>query len=321
MLSPEQKQNLNLGYCCINTTLRNHKNPIFCSRTCRLETLKQKGIEYSYYLAKQNLVDLAKIFKWNFENNIFLYRMSSDMFPFSSHPDYSSYYNFEQFRETLADLGKLAKTYNQRITFHPGQFNQLTSINESVVVKTIIEIDIHSKIMDMMNCDNNSVIVIHGGSKQNGKEESLIRFKNNFKKLSQSSQQRLVLENCELVYTIEDLLPISHELNIPIVIDYHHHNLHHNKNLCLKKLTTDVLVIWKQKNITPLFHLSESRCGVLETDSITKRRAHSDYVQTLPDILLELVKTEKIDLDIEAKMKELAVFHLYKKYNLKNNNM
>jgi UV DNA damage endonuclease len=165
MLTQQQKQNLRLGYCCINTTLRNGKVPVFCSRTCRLETLKVKGVEYSYYLAKQNLEDLEKIFHWNHEHKIMLFRMSSDMFPFSSHPDYSSYYNFEQFAERLRVLGELAKSYNQRITFHPGQYNQLTSVHENVVVKSIVEIDIHARILDMMGIGDDGVIVIHGGSK------------------------------------------------------------------------------------------------------------------------------------------------------------
>jgi UV DNA damage endonuclease len=315
MLSQQQKNNLCLGYCCINVTLRSQKDSVFCSRTCRLETLVQKGIEYSYYLAKQNLDDLEKIFKWNYQNNISLYRMSSDMFPFSSHPDYSSYYNFEQFREKLAKLGESAKKYNQRITFHPGQYNQLTSIHEHVVVKSIIEIDIHAKIMDMMGCDHQSVIVIHGGSTKGGKHEALQRFKNNFARLSKSSKMRLVLENCELSYTIDDLLPVSQELDIPIVIDYHHYNLHKTDE-CLHELTQKVLVIWKKRNIIPLFHISESRCGVLPTDSITVRRAHSDYIENLPEPLIQLLKTERIDVDVEAKMKELAVFKLIEKYQL-----
>jgi UV DNA damage endonuclease len=315
MLTQQQKQNLRLGYCCINTSLRNGKIPVFCSRTCRLETLKSKGVEYSYYLAKQNLDDLEKIFHWNYEHNIMLFRMSSDMFPFSSHPDYSSYYNFEQFAERLRALGDLAKRYGQRITFHPGQFNQLTSVHENVVVKSIIEIDIHARILDMMGIGDDGVIVIHGGSKQGGKDAALDRFRTNFRRLSESSQRRLVLENCEMAYTIDDLLPVSSELGVPVVVDYHHYNLH-KTDACLVKLTQQVLTVWKIRGITPLFHISESRCGVLPTDSITARRAHSDYIENLPEPLLKLLENERIDVDVEAKMKELAVFQLVEKYKL-----
>lgn len=312
-----QLTNLNMGYCCINTRLRDLG--IFTSRTCRLETVKQNGIDYIYELASQNIDDLAAIFRWNYKNNIFLYRMSSEMFPFASHPDFYDTYDFERFRDRLQQLGKLARHYRQTLTFHPGQYNQLTSHRESVVEKSIVDIDIHAKILDIMGCNSDSVIVIHGGSKHDGKEVALDRFRKNFPRLSPSSKKRLVLENCEMAYSIQDLLPVSEELGIPIVIDYHHHNINPGTikdEKQLLEITDKVLQIWNTRKITPLFHLSESRRGVKITDSITTRRAHSDYVETLPNALLQTLQVSKINLDIEAKMKERAVIRLFEKYNM-----
>ena len=309
--------NLSMGYCCINTELRNRG--IFCSRTCRLETLKKNGIQYIYDLASQNIDDLAPIFRWNYKNKMYLYRMSSEMFPFASHPDYYNEYDFEQFRERLEKIGAIARHYKQTITFHPGQYNQLTSHRPSVVDKSIIEIDIHSKILDMMGCNQDSVIVIHGGSKHDGKEISLSRLRDNFKRLSTSSQNRLVLENCEMAYSIQDLLPTSKLIGVPIVIDYHHHNINPGTISNVKDLdsiTNEVLQIWKIRRITPLFHLSESKRGITVNDSITARRAHSDYVQKLPESLLNTLQTTIINLDIEAKMKEQAVLLLRKNLNI-----
>jgi UV damage endonuclease UvdE len=311
-------ENLNLGYCCINTELRDCG--IFCSRTCRLDTVNKKGLDFLYNLARKNISDLPSIFRWNFNNNIFLYRMSSEMFPFASYPDYYKIYDLEQFKDMLEEIGELARYYKQTVTFHPGQYNQLTSHRESVVEKTIIDIDLHAKILDMMGCGKDSVIVIHGGSKQDGQEEALKRLCNNFFKLSRSSQKRLVLENCEMAYSIEDLLPVSEKLKIPIVIDYHHHNINPGTIKSeeeLIKITNRVLDIWKSRDITPLFHLSESRKGVKKTDNITIRRAHSDYVEGLPESLVYILKSGvQLNLDIEAKMKEQSVLHLKKKLNI-----
>ena len=311
--------NLNMGYCCINTELR--KLGIFCSRTCRLDTVNQNSIEYIYQLAWQNINDLPAIFRWNYKNNIFLYRMSSEMFPFASHPDYYLIYDLEQFRSRLQEIGEIAKYYNQTLTFHPGQYNQLTSHRESVVEQSVIDIDLHAKILDMMNCGMDSVIVIHGGSKNGGKEVALQRLKENFYKLSTSSRSRLVLENCEMAYSIEDLLEISKLLKIPVVIDYHHHNINPGTIKTEEELiniTNRVLDIWKSREITPLFHLSESKRGVKISDSITSRRAHSDYITNLPLALIRTLERSKINLDIEAKMKEQAVLKLYSKYLIKN---
>lgn len=239
------------------------------------------------------------------------------MFPFASHPDFYKIYDWERFRLRLQNLGELARHYNQTITFHPGQYNQLTSSRESVVEKSIIDIDIHAKILDTMNCGNDSVIVIHGGSKGDGKQVCLDRLCKNFLKLSESSRRRLVLENCEMAYSIQDLLPVSRKLQVPIVLDYHHHNINPGSITTesdLINITNEVLDIWKSRDITPLFHLSESRPGITLSDSITARRAHSDYITNLPNALLVTIKTDRINLDIEAKMKEQAVLRLFEKY-------
>lgn len=243
------------------------------------------------------------------------------MFPFASHPDYYLNYDLEQFRSRLQEIGEIAKYYNQTLTFHPGQYNQLTSHRESVVEKSVIDIDLHAKILDMMNCGKDSVIVIHGGSKNGGKELALSRFKENFYKLSESSRSRLVLENCEMAYSIEDLLEVSKLLKIPVVIDYHHHNINPGtvkSEDALINITNEVLDIWKLRGITPLFHLSESKRGVKTSDSITARRAHSDYITNLPSALIKTLERSNINLDIEAKMKEQAVLRLQEKYNIKS---
>ena len=50
---------------CLNTVLRELKPPIFCSRTCRMDTIlgtpkkEGKGLEFAKELALQNVRDLA----------------------------------------------------------------------------------------------------------------------------------------------------------------------------------------------------------------------------------------------------------------------
>lgn len=303
------------GYACINTQLR--KRNVFMSRTCRLATLQERGIEYVFDLAKQNLADLEPIMKWNYEHDIFLFRMSSEIFPFATHTDYYKEYELrfeELFGETLRNLGKLARKYNQRLTFHPGQFTQLSSDREEVVVNAIREIDFHAEILDRMGCDRDSVIVIHGGSKRGGKEAGLRRLVENFERLSQSSQSRLVLENCEMCFTVEDLLPVCNELQVPLVLDFHHHNINPTSRT-LDDLTEEILHTWNIRGIKPKFHISESRPDVLPTDSITKRRAHSDYITSIPDIFYRManVTMSGIDLMFEAKMKEDSILKLREK--------
>jgi UV DNA damage repair endonuclease len=122
-----------------------------------------------------------------------------------------------------------------------------------------------------------------------------------------------------MAYSIQDLLPVSMKLQVPIVIDYHHHNINPGtikSDNQLIEITDSVLQVWKSRNITPLFHLSESKNGIKITDSITARRAHSDYVENLPNALIQTLQQSKINLDIEAKMKEQAVLRLFEKYKI-----
>lgn len=282
--------NINLGYACINTELR--EKGIFSSRTCRLATyLKNPAIIDE--LIDLNLTDLMKILEWNRDNDIKLFRMSSQMFPFASHKEHG--YSISKWKERLRAVGCFARKHNIRLTFHPGQFCVLSSQSEDVVQNSLREIDYHSEILDLMECKEDSVIVLHGGSKQKG---ALDRFEKNFYRLSDSSQKRLVLENCEMCFKVEDLLPVCHKLNIPLVLDYHHFNL--NNDIELEFLMKYIIMTWKRRNIRPKFHLSESEecCGT----SLASRRKHSNIVYNLPKLL-----PDNIDLMIEAKMKEKSI--------------
>lgn len=80
-------------------------------------------------------------------------------------------------------------------------------------------------------------------------------------------------------YNVDDLLPICEELNIPLVLDYHHHNLFPTAEKTLEELMPRILATWERKGIKPKFHLSEPRLGAV---SLMERRAHSDRCKLLP---------------------------------------
>lgn len=66
--------------------------------------------------------------------------------------------------------------------------------------------------------------------------------------------------------------------------------------------------IWKKKGIRVKQHLSEPRPGAV---TVVQKRAHADRCHSLPEAL-----PVDVDLMIEAKDKEQAVFHLYRIYGL-----
>ena len=70
----------------------------------------------------------------------------------------------------------------------------------------------------------------------------------------------------------------------------------------------EILKTWDKKKIKPKFHVSEQGIG--------KIGKHSDYIEIIPEYLLEIPELYgyEIDIMIEAKMKELSIQKLYEKY-------
>ena len=157
---PSENRPIQLGLCCLNTELRAEKPSVFASRTVILKTLADKGVDFLKEKILQNLRDVLTIMDWNEENGIKVYRLSSEMFPHKSNPKAEDY-TFDFAKDLLKQIGDKARLYNQRLTFHPGQFNILGSPHEKVLLNTITDLDYHASVLDLMGMDQNSVMVIH----------------------------------------------------------------------------------------------------------------------------------------------------------------
>lgn len=260
-----------LGYACLNTVLRTQKPPVFCSRTCRLDTIRTKGLDYAKELALQNINDLKALIEWNELNHIKFMRMSSEIFPLASHDEVG--YSLDFAKKELAEIGKLREKYNHRLTFHPGQYNQLASPNKDVVRRTIADLQYHAQMLDLMKLPPDSIMIIHMGGTYGDKKSALDRFRESYKTLPQNIKDRLVLENDELCYSVADLLPICQELSIPLVLDWHHHSINTGDIEDITQLLPQINETWTRKGLTPKQHYSESRKGAVTP---MERRAHSD---------------------------------------------
>lgn len=311
-------ENFNLGYACINTRLQ--KKKIISSKTLRLSTLEKKGIEYAKELAIQNLQNLLTILKWNKENDIKFFRLSSDMFPFATYKGpyngpihekepSDGLYTLDFADDLLKEIGSYAKEHNIRLTMHPAQFCVLSSKNEEVVSNTFADLNHHCEILDRMGLDQNSVIIIHGGGVYGDKKKALERLEKNILNLPKNTRDRIVLENCEMSYTIEDLLPLSEKLQIPLVIDFHHDDIHTSTNP-IHYYFDRVFDVWNKRNIKPKVHISNSVPGITNENTKTERRKHSDYIYYIHESLLSI--KFPIDVMLECKMKEDALLLLRK---------
>ena len=326
-----------LGYACINMELS--AQGVSCNRSMIRRTFDAKGISYCSELILENLRNLTKIVSWNNQNNIKVYRMSSDMMPWMSEYELTDLPDFDKISNLLRGIGKLAMDNGQRLSFHPGQFCVLASPNEEVVLNAMNELNKSAQIMDLMGLPKSRMakINIHVGGAYGDKKSALERFCKNFLRLQPSAQARLTVENDDKgnMYSVKDLYEgVYKVVGIPIVFDYYHHKF------CTGDMTEEealkLAVSTWPKGVKPCTHYSESRraeqkliiekicdnnkitmeqmqdfptlAGMYKEFSKIKEQAHSDYIT-------EEIKDYGLDIDVvvEAKAKELAVKKYYEK--------
>ena len=303
---------MNLGYACINMTLSSQKPKVTTNRSMIKRTFIERGVEYATELALQNARDLYRILEWNNENNIKLFRLSSEMFPWGSEYEIEKSPHYLRIKTILMACGNYAKKNGIRITSHPGPFNVLVSPRPHVVENTIKDLELHAKIFDLMGLEQShyNKINIHCNGVYGDKDSAMKRFCENFKRLSKSVRSRLTVENDDKasMYSVKDLMYLHEQINIPIVFDYHHHQF------CTGGLTEEealklAITTWP-KNIKPIVHYSESKRLHEENDKI-KEQAHSDYINELPNLY-----NMDVDVMVEAKAKELAILPHMAKFNV-----
>ncbi len=228
------KGNINLGYAC------NRSYDI--NRTLRLETYKKKGIQYIRELARINVETLHSIIQWNIENDIHLFRISSELFPHitnnklqclsCSHDERPEgdpicstiMYNISFLAKELSEIGKLANKGKIRLTFHAQPYVKLASLNPVVVQNSKADLIHTANIINYLGTKH-PIIILHLGGRYGNLKETLKRFKRNFKSLPKNVQSLISLENTEDV-TADELLPICEELGIPLTFDIFHHSIH-----------------------------------------------------------------------------------------------
>ena len=194
---------IQLGLCCLNMTLRGQNPSVFASRKMIIRTIKEKGIYCLKMKIIENLCDVLKIMDWNEENGIKVYRLSSEMFPHKSNPKVEDY-TFDFVLDLLKLIGEKSKKYNQRLTFHPGQYNVVGTPNQKVFEQTCINLKYQADVLDLMGMGVDSVMVVHGGGMYGDKEKTKIRWCEQFHELPENVKKRLVLENCEKSFSIKD---------------------------------------------------------------------------------------------------------------------
>lgn len=206
---------MKIGYPCINHSIGKKTVSTF-RLTSYTEERLIKSIRY-------NLDTLLSILKYNVDHRLLFFRISSDLVPFASHPICTFNWK-EYFRSEFNNIGKFIMSNNMRISMHPDQFVLINAKNNNIIQNSIKELEYHTEVLNLMNLDSSAKIQIHVegiyGEKQISKKRFILNYNN---LLSDNVKKRLVIENDDHLYNVNDCLEIHDEIKIPIILDTFHH--------------------------------------------------------------------------------------------------
>lgn len=300
---------IRLGYACISKTLSN----VTTSSTITYTTFqKDKDYKKIDTAIKSNLNALKEILTYNIKNNIHFFRLSSKLIPLATKSDVIFDY-IDPYKDYYHSIAKIIKDNKLRIDFHPDEFCVLNSTKSEVVKNSIAILEYHYNLLKALEIKN-KILVLHIGGNTFGKKNSISRFINNFNTLSKDIQESIAIENDDKIFNIRDCVYISKNINVPVILDYHHHICNHDE-LDINDYLKDILSSWH--NTTPKMHFSSPK-------SKTKKdfRSHNDYINVDAFInFIDILKpfNHDVDIMIEAKAKDEALFRLVRELKYKTN--
>lgn len=229
------------------------------------------------------------------------FRIMSPLFPRMTHPvvgyGMADLPDGDAILTTLEACRLFAQQQQIRLSFHPDQFVVLSSPSPAVVASSVQELTYHGWLAEKLGVN---LINIHAGGVYGDKPAALQRLAEVFADLPEPVQSRLTLENDDVSYTPQDLLPFCQKHQIPLVYDVHHHRCNPDQ-LTLEAATEQAAELWTAKGGEQYCHLSSPKTGWGSPNP----KPHADYIDCadFPDCWHDRIMT----VDIEAKAKELAV--------------
>lgn len=283
---------MSIGYACLNIGTPNTNIRSVMQRNATPEKLTE--------VTEHNLAALERMIDYNHKNDIKLFRISSDLIPFGSSPVNTLAWP-EIHKEAFDRIGSKIRKSGMRVSLHPGQYTVLSSPTEDVVERAITDLVYHDKILIALGTDQTNKIVLHVGGIYGDKKEALERFEQNFRRLPEAVRNRLIIENDDRLYNIEDVLTLAHRLHVPAVYD----NLHHAINPPPSGGTDPYWIAeakktWKAADGNQKIHYSQQ--------ALDKRPgAHTDTINLETFLTFhEQLEDKQIDIMLEVKDKNLS---------------
>jgi UV DNA damage endonuclease len=285
-----------LGYPCIRRTAREQT-----VKRCQLNNATPERLRE---LIDRNLRCLRNVLEFNARHNIRLFRIHSDTIPFASHPEVDFDW-LDYARDKLAELGGYIREENLRISMHPGQYTVLNSPDEDVVANARRNLSYHASFLDGFGVGPDAKIILHIGGVYDDRQAAIDRFVRRANSLPDTVTNRLVIENDETSYDIEQVLEIHERTGLPVVYDDLHHRLNAPGG---ERSGVDwleaALGTWDKSEGPPKVHYSSPGEG--------SGGHHADRIdpEEFEQFLRETEDLPDFDVMLECKDKEAALFKL-----------
>ena len=283
-----------LGLCCL--LVGKEKTKFRTTKRTWAQKHPEGIVQHLHQVWRNNIVETCRVINYCIANNIWCYRLSSDLFALADLEEYwDAWRAFKADDANWMDVRARIKTYLEiggRVSTHPGQFCVISNEDASITARSILNLEHHADFFDAM-CIPQSYFCPINIHLSNGKRESAAAktIRKNLKLLTPSLRSRLVFETEDKSYWTWQRLQ-EHFAEVPITLDYHH-RLINNLGEPEAEAHAACVASWTQHNIKPLFHYTEGRTKPLD-------RSHADVVQSLPPY-------RDADMEIEAKAKNDAL--------------
>lgn len=281
-----------VGYACLNLSLKDS------FKNYRLATVEKKEEEKITQVIWHNIRLLEEIIHYNIRHNIYVYRISSDLIPFCTHPYIRSLYEEkvccnEEMQACFQRIREKQEEYRLRLSIHPSQFNVLSSPRKEVVARSIEEVNAQTEWVKQVGGEN---VIIHVGGIYGDKESAIRRFKENLKYVD---QQLISIENDDKTYHTEDVVGICEPNKLKWVYDYHHDRCYPS----LEAHTCDLIRSYPPSK----YHLSSGTpyCHSRPHADYISKNDYKHFVQ-----FLQHAGIREADVVFEAKNKNRAIFHI-----------
>lgn len=281
-----------IGYACLTVGVLGTK-----IKSCTLKNAEDKRLTA---LISHNLKALETMLNYNIENRIDLFRISSEIIPFASNTVNTLPWQ-TLFRNELDSLSEILSASSLRVSMHPGQYTVLNSPISRVVNNAVADLVYHADFLDSIKASSDSKIVLHIGGVYGDKGSAINRFIKAYNLLPVKVKSRLVLENDDTLFNIDDVLRVSDSIDLPVVFDVLHNTVNPSKSgLPVSTLISRCASTWKPKDGKQKIHYSQQAYG-------KKPGSHSSgigideflsFYRQLPD--------KTIDIMLEVKDKNLS---------------